>query len=391
MGIFNTLTGAIFGNQSNYHPQQYNIDESAYTDPNLQANLNAYNSALAARMGQGVPQSGTGPAYLYGAPSGSPQGSPQSSMGGYTNTTSASSSAPKGVLGNFMAGVKNAAANDTMPTDPLGKELYAAKGRTGNTSGNSANTNTVSPVAAGSGSSSGGTTQQQQQGSGSSGSNGQPFGTAAGVSPATGNADSQGAFLNQLYLRATGQQKGLGTQLANQATDQAVALAKAETAGTRGNIGMAQRNALQAAQTAKLQGNQQAVNTAIAEQEAAQNAGGALATSARGQDIDTAQLAQQNQQFNAGQIQNNAQFNADLQQKAQNEIDAMTQYYTSLGYSEEQAAYQAARDYQALQVQQVVGINQMNMNQSVSNAGNMNNIMTAGLQVAGGPKNPPVG
>lgn len=310
--------GKVVGFQSSYKPTTYDIDQDAFSDPNLNTNLNAYQAALKARQAQGVPQAGGPPVSLYASPP--------------------------------SAGTSSGSTGQPIRQGSVGVSSTTRQQAAGSTPG-------AAPAP-------------------------QPFGTAAGVAPVGTNNTAQQNFLNQLYLRATGQQKGLGTQLANQATDQAVALAKAETAGSRGNVGMAQRNALQAAQTAKLQGNQQAINTAITEQENAQNAGGALATSGRGQDIDTANLAQQNQQFNAGQVQQNAQFNANLQQQAQNQIDQMTQYYTSLGYNEEQAAYAAAQAYQQLNLQQNEANNATAAGISTANSGGITSMINSGIGAA---------
>lgn len=151
---------------------------------------------------------------------------------------------------------------------------------------------------------------------------------------------------NALMAQANGQGPSVAGSQLQQSTEMNLQAALAQAASQRGgNLGAAQYQLGNARANIQQQAAQQLAQTRIQEQMAARSQLGQVLDQGRGADIglalNQAQLGQQNQQFNAGQSNQMAQFNtgAQVQQQAQN--DAQIQQLMAMGYSMDQANYMA--------------------------------------------------
>jgi hypothetical protein len=219
--------------------------------------------------------------------------------------------------------------------------------------------------------------------------------------------NQQNMLAQQLAATASGQggpspadlQLAMGAQQ-NQAAQ--LAALGSQRGGGSGNAALAARQAadLGAASNANL--NQQMGVQRAQEVQAAQQAEGGVLGTARGQaqnyNLNAAQLAQQNQQFNAGNAQQSglANLNASQQtalanqqaqlaanQQYQNQLNAILGAQTGIG----EANRSAALANQQLQVQQQLGVNQVNEagygNAAQANA-NLTGAIMGGLATGGG-------
>jgi hypothetical protein len=178
----------------------------------------------------------------------------------------------------------------------------------------------------------------------------------------------QMALGQQLARTASGQGPSVAQEQLKQATDQNIRQQQSLAASMRGvNPALAARNAQMGAASAQQQAAGQASTMRAQEALSAQGQLGGLLSGVRGQDIglgtEQAQLGQQNQQFNAGQANALAQFNAGQQNQGtmqqgqfnqaaaqanlgagvdqQKQLDEMTKYYTQNGLSIDQAQFAA--------------------------------------------------
>lgn len=145
----------------------------------------------------------------------------------------------------------------------------------------------------------------------------------------------------------------------------------------------AQRLAQQSMEATGLATNQQAAQLRAQETAQAQQALGGLLSGMRGQDIgiETGQAGLTQQSFLASHDQQGqaALANAQMQQQAamgnqgmtmqqQQQNDAMVQYYLSQGFTEDQAAQQAAMQLEQLNSQNYLGHRQLRVQQDINDA-----------------------
>jgi hypothetical protein len=161
-------------------------------------------------------------------------------------------------------------------------------------------------------------------------------------------AQGQGPSVAQLQL-----QRGLG---------QAIASQRAQAASARGiSPGLAQRLASQGIAQAQSQTNADAAQLRAGEMMQARGALGSMLAGQRGQDQGIAA-----QQAGLQQGANQANLGASMQQQGMN--DQMTQYYTSQGFSRDQAAQMAAAQLQQLNADQQTSANSLNQATAEENA-----------------------
>lgn len=172
---------------------------------------------------------------------------------------------------------------------------------------------------------------------------------AASSQGVTIDAAQQAQFRNQqmqlgnaLMQQANGQGPSVAGSQLQQSTEMNLQAALAQAASARGgNLGAAQYQLGNARANIQQQAAQQLAQARIQEQMAARSQLGDVLGAGRSMDIglatQQAQMGQQNNQFNAGLLQQANATNLGAAQEQQAQRDALTQSYLSMGYNLEQA------------------------------------------------------
>ena len=183
----------------------------------------------------------------------------------------------------------------------------------------------------------------------------------------TGQADLMAA----LQQRASGQAPSLAEQQLLSGRDANIRALQAGAASQRGQMGggTQMRGLQQAAGNQMLQTNQQAAELRIKEQQSAEAALVQALASARGQDISIDEANQR----------------AQIQKQAM--VDDMTKYYTTLGFSNEQAQVQAQRDYEKMLMDQTYRYEALKKGIGIQERGQdiglWSNVLGSGMKAAG--------
>lgn len=188
---------------------------------------------------------------------------------------------------------------------------------------------------------------------------GTPITAGPDLGAANATAGNQTALGQLLTARANGTGGPSAAELQmRQGLGAAINAQRAQAASARGlSPGMAQRMAAQGIAGAQMQTNQQTGVLRAQEQLGAQNALGGLLAQQRGQDLNSAQMAQQG-----------AQFNTQTEMQNRQQMDQATQAYIGMGMSREQAQQQALADQEKLKADQQASANTLNAATAEGNA-----------------------
>lgn len=162
--------------------------------------------------------------------------------------------------------------------------------------------------------------------------------TANGVDPNQAFRDQQLQLGNALMAQANGQGPSVAGSQLQQSTDMNLQAALAQAASSRGgNLGAAQYQLGNARANIQQQAAQGLAQTRIQEQMAARSQLGQVLDQGRGADITTAGMAQQNNQFNAGQMQSAAGSNLSAGVLQDSNKADQIQKLIAMGYTMDQA------------------------------------------------------